>query len=72
MRRASQPEGRPPDTESRSGLRACAGKVELATFKKAFEEIDLDGSGRVDPKEVMKFVESCGQEVDSTHFWKLL
>ena len=49
-----------------------AGKVELATFKKAFEEIDLDGSGRVDPKEIMKFVESCGQEVDSTHFWKLL
>ena len=53
-------------------MRACAGKVELATFKKAFEEIDLDGSGRVDPKEIMKFVESCGQEVDSTHFWKLL
>jgi len=44
---------------------------ELYTYAQAFEAIDADGSGRVDPAEIVAFVEGRGQSVHTRTFWKI-
>lgn len=45
--------------------------AELKTYRTAFRIIDVDGSGAVDPPEVLKVLKMMGKKVDETKFWKV-
>jgi hypothetical protein len=42
----------------------------IQSFRAAFAVIDEDGSGQVDPGEVLKTVKDAGYTVNEEHFWK--
>ena len=44
---------------------------DIATYEGAFRLIDIDDSGRVDPMEIVTFVEKMGKRVNTSKFWKL-
>jgi hypothetical protein len=44
---------------------------DIATYEGAFRLIDIDDSGRVDPMEIVMFVEKMGKKVNTSKFWKL-
>lgn len=43
----------------------------VETYRTAFNAIDVDGSGKVDPNEIVKFASSMGKRVDTRRFWRL-
>ena len=45
--------------------------ADLATYRAAFAAVDVDGSGSVDPTEIVKFASSMGRRVDTARFWRL-
>jgi Ca2+-binding EF-hand superfamily protein len=44
---------------------------DMKTYRQAFAAIDGDGSGRVDPTEIVKFAARMGKRVDTRRFWRL-
>lgn len=44
---------------------------ELATYAAAFQIIDMDGSGAVEPPEVLKVLKLLGKKVDDKRFWEV-
>lgn len=45
--------------------------VEIDTYTTAFHIIDLDGSGAVEPSEVLKVLKLMGKQVDDAKFWQV-
>ena len=45
--------------------------IELDTYTTAFQIIDLDGSGSVEPSEVLKVLKLMGKQVDDAKFWQV-
>ena len=46
-------------------------KVDTEIFKKAFAVIDKDGSGAVDPDEIVSCLKIFGKDVDRKRFWQV-
>lgn len=45
--------------------------VELETYHTAFRILDLDGSGKVEPYEVLSALKRMGKRVDERRFWEV-
>ena len=45
--------------------------VELETYRTAFSILDLDGSGKVEPFEVLTALKRMGKRVDEHRFWEV-
>ena len=44
---------------------------DIETYHAAFAMIDIDHSGKVDPMEIVAFVETMGKKINTVKFWKL-